>query len=84
MPPEERPFLPPPPRPLYNWVSLIGAVFVVGSVFAFLLLFAVGLFVPESNPYMGILLYVVSPICFFAGVILILGGVWLQRHKAIS
>lgn len=84
MPPEERTLLPRPPRLLYNWVSLIGAVFVVSSVFAFLLLFAVGLFVPGSNPYMGILLYVVAPVCFLAGLFLILAGVWAQRYKRIS
>ncbi|HEV3272755.1 MAG TPA: NapC/NirT family cytochrome c [Candidatus Methylacidiphilales bacterium] len=84
MPTDERPLLPRPPKPLYNWISLTGAVFAAGSIFAFLLLFAVGLFVPESNPYMGILLYVLSPLCLFAGVFLILAGVWLQRHKKIS
>jgi len=84
MPPEESNILPRPPRLLYNWISLIGAVFATGSVFAFLLLFALGLFVPGSNPYVGILLFVVAPVCFFAGLILILAGVWAQRNKTVS
>ncbi|MCE0497290.1 MAG: NapC/NirT family cytochrome c [Methylacidiphilales bacterium] len=84
MPPEERSILPLPPRLLYNWVSLLGAVLAVGSVFAFLLLFTVGLFVPRSNPYLGILLFIVAPGCFFAGLFLILAGVWAQRYKIVS
>jgi nitrate/TMAO reductase-like tetraheme cytochrome c subunit len=84
MQPEESPLLPRPPRLLYNWISLIGVVFATGSIFAFLLLFAIGLFVPGSNPYMGLLLYMVAPGCFFAGLILILVGIWAQRQKKAS
>jgi hypothetical protein len=84
MPPEERTILPQPPRPLYNWISLAGAVFAVGSVFAFALLFAIEAFLPHSNPYVGLLVYVVAPVCFFAGVFLILFGVWAQRYKIVS
>ncbi len=84
MQPEERSILPRPPRPLYNWISLIGAVFAVGSVFAFALLFAIESFLPHSNPYVGLLVYVVSPACFFAGILLILVGVWAQRFKIAS
>jgi len=84
MPPDENLLIPRPPKLLYNWISLVGAVFAAGSIFAFLLLFAVGLFVPEINPYMGILLYVVSPVFFFAGVFLVMAGVWAQRHKKVS
>jgi len=83
MPPEERPLLPRPPSLLYNWVSLIGAVLTVGSIFAFLLLVAIELFLP-SNPYMGLLLYVVAPICFVAGMFLVFAGIWAQRFKLIS
>ncbi len=84
MPPEENTILRRPPRPLYNWVSLVGAVFVVGSIFAFLLLFAIESFLPRSNPYVGLLVYVVAPVCFFAGVFLIVVGVWAQRSRRIS
>ncbi|HUB68597.1 MAG TPA: NapC/NirT family cytochrome c [Candidatus Methylacidiphilales bacterium] len=82
--PEESTLLPRPPKLLYNWISLIGAVFAVGSIFAFLLLFAIELFLPHGNPYMGILVYVVAPICFFAGFFLILAGVWAQRNRQVS
>jgi nitrate/TMAO reductase-like tetraheme cytochrome c subunit len=84
MQPDENPTPPRQFRLLQNWVSLTGAAFAVGSVFAFLLLFSIDLFLPHSNPYMGILVYVVAPICFFAGLILILAGLWAQRFKKAS
>jgi len=83
MPPDEIPPSPPRSRLLQNWISLTGAMFAAGSVFAFLLLFAIELFT-RSNPYMGLLLYVVAPICFFAGIFLILAGLWAQRFKNAS
>ena len=64
--------LPRPPKPLYNWISLTGAVFAVGSIFAFLLLFAIEALLPHSNPYVGLLVYIIAPICFFVGMFLIL------------
>jgi NapC/NirT cytochrome c family, N-terminal region len=80
----ENPTPPGRPRLLQNWISLIGAVFAMGSVFAFVLLFAIGSFLPRSNPYLGILVYVVAPLCFLAGLFLILAGLWAQRYKKVS
>ena len=59
-----------PNRPkglLKNWLSLIGVVIMAGSVFSCLFLFATELFLPRSNPYMGILIYILAPIFFFLG-----------------
>ena len=84
MPPEESSFLPRPPRLFYNWISLAGAVFTVGSVFAFFLLFGIEAFLPHSNPYVGLLVYLIAPLCFFAGIALILAGVWAQKYKIVS
>jgi len=84
MPQEKSIILPHPPRPLYNWISLTGAVFAVGSIFAFALLFAIELFLPHSNPYVGLLVYIVAPACFVVGLLLILAGVLAQRTKIVS
>jgi hypothetical protein len=84
MPQDENPTPPPRSRLLQNWISLTGALFAAGSIFAFLLLFSIELFLPHSNPYMGLLLYVVAPICFLAGLFLILAGLWAQRSKKAS
>jgi len=82
MPPEESSFLPRPPRLFYNWISLAGAVFTVGSVFAFFLLFGIEAFLPHSNPYVGLLVYLIAPLCFFAGIALILAGFLLATRGA--
>jgi nitrate/TMAO reductase-like tetraheme cytochrome c subunit len=63
-----------------NWISLAGAIIALGSLFAFLLLFAIDLFAHHGNPYMGILAYVVAPGFLFFGLFLIGGGIWLQRR----
>ena len=64
-----------------NWLSLSGIVIAAGSIFSCLFLFATELFLPRSNPYMGILVYVLAPIFFFLGITLIIAGLWMQRWQ---
>ena len=64
-----------------NWLSLSGVVVAVGSVFSCLFLFATELFVPHSNPYMGILIYILAPAFFVLGVALMVVGLWLHRRQ---
>jgi nitrate/TMAO reductase-like tetraheme cytochrome c subunit len=65
----------------HNWVSLAGVVLAAGSLFAFLLLFALDLMGRGSgNPYLGILCYVVAPGFFFLGAAVTLAGAWHQRR----
>ena len=68
-------------RLLKNWLSLVGVLLAVGSIFACVLLFAIELFLPHSNPYMGILVYVVAPVFLVLGLVLIAAGLWLERHR---
>lgn len=75
-----------PKRPLRrdllrNWLSLLGMVISTGSVFAVLFLFATELFLPRSNPYMGILVYLLGPVFFFVGAALTIAGWWVQRRQ---
>ena len=67
-----------------NWLSLVGVVIAAGSVFSCLFLFATELFLPRSNPYMGILVYILAPIFFFLGLGLIIAGLWIQRRQKPS
>jgi|SRR5436190_1164361 len=74
-----------PPNPnishyIRNWLSLSGLVIAIGSLFAFLLLFAIDLFAQHANPYMGILAYVVAPGFLFLGMFLTGLGVWIERR----
>jgi nitrate/TMAO reductase-like tetraheme cytochrome c subunit len=78
---------PNPPNRLHyfrNWLSLSGLVIAVGSLFAFLLLFAIDLFAHHGNPYMGILAYVVAPAFLFLGLFLAGLGVWIQRRHLLK
>jgi hypothetical protein len=67
-------------RHLRNWLSFAGGVVALGSLFAFLLLFAIDLFAHNGNPYMGILAYVVAPGFLFLGLGMMGIGVWIQRR----
>jgi nitrate/TMAO reductase-like tetraheme cytochrome c subunit len=61
-------------------MSASGMVVALGSLFAFLLLFAIDIFAHNGNPYMGILAYVVAPGFLFLGLGLVALGAWIQRR----
>lgn len=66
-----------------NWISFAGLVVVIGSLFAFLLLFAIDSFTGHSNPYMGILTYLGSPAFLLMGLLMMaIGWVIHRRHIA--
>src|SRR6185295_276940 len=65
-----------------NWLSLSGIVIVLGSLFAFLLLSLIDTLAHVSNPYVGILTYLVAPAFLFFGLALVALGVILRRRKA--
>src|SRR5580765_3797754 len=66
-----------------NWLSLAGLIILVGSVFAFVLLCALDLFTPHSNPYLGILIYVVAPGFFILGALSIVLGALVDRRQLV-
>ena len=65
-----------------NWLSFAGGVVALGSFFAFLLLFAIDLSGRTSNPYLGILAYVIAPSFLFLGLGMAAAGMWWQRRHA--
>lgn len=69
------------PALVRNPVSVIGMVIttVMATLFAGLLLFDVLGFL--VNPYAGLLVYVVVPLAFALGLLLIPIGVWWHRHR---
>ena len=62
-----------------NWLSLAGLVILVGSLFAFALLLVMDLITPHSNPYLGILIYVVAPGFFILGAFFMVLGALVDR-----
>lgn len=69
------------PSLLRNWLSLSGLALVVGSVFSFLLLFLFDLLAHSSNPYVGILTYVIAPAFLLFGLfVMLIGALWERRR----
>src|SRR5580765_7997668 len=70
-------------RLVRNWLSLVGAILVVSSWFAFFLLLTLDFFAPKTNAYIGILTYLVAPVFFLLGLILMgIGGLLQRRQNA--
>ena len=67
-----------------NWMSLAGLVIIVGSLFAFLLLFLLDSLAHFSNPYIGVLTYLVAPSFLALGVAFTALGLIWRRRKAIQ
>lgn len=66
---------------LRNWISLAGLVVAVGSLFSFLLLFVLDTVAHISNPYLGILTYLVAPGFLMTGLILTGVGILWRRSR---
>jgi len=66
---------------LRNWLSLAGLIVAAGSLFSFLLLFVLDSVAHFTNPYIGILTYLVAPGFLFLGLSLAVIGAWWQRHR---
>lgn len=67
-----------------NWLSLTGLVIMAASLFAFLLLFLVDTLAGSTNPYVGVLTYLVAPTFTTIGLVLTLLGLWLARRNWIK
>ena len=67
-----------------NWLSLTGLVVVVGSVFSFFLLLLLDALAHYSNPYVGILTYLVAPGFLVIGLVLALLGALLRHRQVVK
>src|ERR1044072_2609777 len=68
-------------RHFQNWLSWAGMVLTAAALFAFVLLFAIDLFAPAKNPYIGILAYVIAPFFLLLGLALTLFGAILHKRE---
>jgi nitrate/TMAO reductase-like tetraheme cytochrome c subunit len=64
-----------------NWISLVGMVVVIGALFSFLLLFALGAVAKFSNPYVSIVTYIGVPAFLILGIVLAVIGAWWERRR---
>jgi nitrate/TMAO reductase-like tetraheme cytochrome c subunit len=67
-----------------NWLSLTGLVVVVGSIFSFFLLMLLDALAHYSNPYVGILTYLVAPGFLVIGLMLGIAGAWRRRRQVVK
>ncbi len=63
-----------------NWISLTGLIVALASLLAFALLFLFDTLAHFSNPYMGVMIYMVTPTFLVLGVLVGIGGVLLERR----
>ncbi len=69
------------PRLVRNGISLAGVAIVTISALLFLIVFLLDLFGFHTNPYVGIIFFLVSPAIFVFGLILIPIGMYIERRR---
>jgi hypothetical protein len=62
-------------------VSALGVVLTTASALLFLALFTAHAFGFLQNPYLGILVFILIPIVFVIGLLMIPAGFWLDRRR---
>ncbi len=78
-----------PKRPLLvllfsHWVSMLGVALVTTAGFSWLFVLPIQLRGHASNPYIGIVVFILIPIIFIFGLVLIALGVFLARRRIES
>ncbi len=64
-----------------HWVSMLGVALVTTAGFSWLFVLPIQLRGYTSNPYIGIVVFLVIPIIFIFGLVLIALGVFLARRR---
>jgi len=74
-----------PVRLVRNALSIVGAGLTTVSAILFLTFFLVEVsgWVDHSNPYLGIIFFIVLPAIFIGGLLLIPLGVWVERRRRL-
>jgi hypothetical protein len=72
-------------RTLRNAISITGAVLTTVSAVLFLTFFLLELigWTDHSNPYLGIIFFIILPSIFIVGLLLIPLGAWLERRRRL-
>jgi len=70
------------PSLIQNWISLTGIILATCAFFAVVCLIVIDSLAKSSNPYMGILTYIVAPAFLVTGLLLIsIGVLWERRRR---
>lgn len=66
---------------LRNAITIFGAAMTTSSALLFLTFFALDVFGFHSNPYMGLLFFLILPTFFILGLVLIPIGMWWEHRR---
>ena len=66
-----------------HWVSMLGVALVTTAGFSWLFVLPIELRGNTSNPYIGIVVFLLIPIIFISGLVLIAIGMFLARQRII-
>ena len=69
---------------LHHPVSVAGAAIATTTAVVFLVVFFADLLGMHTNPYLGILFFLVLPSLFVAGLLLMPLGAWLERRRRLA
>jgi hypothetical protein len=71
-------------RPPRHLLTLVGAALTTVSAVLFLVVFLADLFGLHSNPYIGIVFFLLLPGVFLLGLVLMPIGAWLERRRRLQ
>ena len=71
------------PTTVYNITTLFGVAIALVALAAILIYFLLDVLAPASNPYIGILVFVVFPAVLVFGLLLIPFGMWRERRRLV-
>ncbi len=69
------------PSSVYNWLSLIGAVVALISLFMIIFLFAVSTIFDQGGSYLGLVVYIILPGFLVIGLLLIPVGMYVSSRR---
>lgn len=77
---------PTPKRPVWfiltrHWLSLLGAALTTTAGISWLFVLPLHVRGHADNPYVGIIVFLILPIVFFTGLVLIPIGAWLSKRR---
>lgn len=72
------------PRSTQNWITLIGAMIALVSLFMIIFLFTISLFIEEKGTYLGLVVFILLPGVMIMGLLLIPTGMILERRRLLK
>jgi hypothetical protein len=64
-----------------HWITMLGVAFVTTAGFSWVFVLPIELRGHTSNPYIGIVVFILIPVIFVLGLVLIAWGVFLARRR---